>query len=247
MSALFKPGIHSIRFLGEPAWRKQFGGRERRWRLRLLGLLVSCLGLTALRPPPHPVGAAACTVEARRLRQLAALGVPVPRILEQGPSHLILSDMGQTLAGRLRDSEPAEALCWFKRAAQAVADVHRLGSYLGQPQARNITVDARGDIGFLDFEEDPGAIMGLANAQVRDWLLFMAGTAHHLPQDGVELGHCLRPVLDQAAPKVVDGVRKTARRLGFLAVLAHLPDRRTAGLGKAVQALRQATMAMEQR
>lgn len=236
MSERFAPGIHPVHFEGEPAWHKQYGGRERRWRLRLLDLLVRLFGITALRPPPHPVGTEARALEAGRLRQLAAAGVRVPRILAEGDSHLVLSDLGETLPGRLRGPDPDSAGAWFVRAARSIAGVHAGGNYLGQPQARNIVVDAEGRIGFIDFEEDPRQIMDLADAQARDWLLFMAGTARHVPHTGPELGGLLRPILRAASPQVRESLQRAVRRLGFLGVLARLRGPRVAGLGKAVLA-----------
>lgn len=237
MAASFEPGVERVEFDGEPAWRKSYGGSPRRWRLKALDLVARMLKVPALRPPPHPVGMSACATEARRLRELAAHGVRVPDVLEQGPSHLVLEDMGETLAGRLRRSAPDEAGEWFARAALAVAEAHRHGTYLGQPQARNLVVDASGQIGFLDFEEDPVQAMTLVDAQVRDWLVFMAGTARHIPQNEDELSELLAEPLAQVPPDTRARMRLTVPRLGFLGGLSWLRGSRAAGIGKAIRAL----------
>lgn len=232
------PDIHSMHFNGERAWDKRYEGRSRRWRLRALDLVVRALDVSALRPPPHRTGAAACAIEKRRLTELAATGVLVPRVLQTGTERLLLSDMGQTLAHRLRTSNATEAGRWFSEAAWAIAKVHRQDAYLGQPLARNLTVDAHGNIGFLDFEEDPVEVMTRTDAQVRDWLLFAAGTARHLPHDERELGELLRPVLASAHQDVRENLRSSVKRLGFLAWLAHLKRSRAAGIGKAIRMLK---------
>lgn len=231
------PEIERIDFAGEPAWRKRYFGSPRRWRLKLLDRVARILGVTALRPPPRPLGAAALDTELGRIRALAAAGVHVPRVLSFDADQLVLSDLGQTLAVRLRQSDRDQAAHWFNQAASAIVDVHRKGHYLGQPQARNIVIDGDARIGFLDFEEDPGEIMSLVDAQVRDWLLFMAGTARHMPQDEGELAQLLQPWLAQVPEAVGSRLRWAATRLGFLAWLVRFKGSRAAGIGKAIRAL----------
>ncbi len=239
-SADFPPGAHRIDFQGEPAWFKRHGGSSRRLRLRVLDALMRILGLSALRPPPHPVGAEACATEARRLDELAALGVSVPRVLARGDDYLILSDEGSTLAGSLRQGTPEEAAALFSRAVAEIAGAHAKGAWLGQPQARNITMDAAGKLCFIDFEEDPGEVMGLPEAQARDWLVFLAGTVRHLPHGVEVLARQLAPSLARARPEVRRIMELTSSRLRFLGVLANFSGSRAAGLGKAVRVLRRA-------
>ena len=98
-------GVESIVVAGRDAWLKAYDqGDNRRLALGLLDAVARRLDIDALRPPPHPGGGAAKRIEARRIRELAALGVRVPRVLGEGESTLLLSDLGTTLATRLRDA-----------------------------------------------------------------------------------------------------------------------------------------------
>lgn len=238
MEAAFGAGVSAVRFEGEPAWCKRYGSTRRTWRLKALDRVARVLDLAPLRPPPHPVGTEACETEIRRLAELAAQGVRVPRVLARGADHLVLSDIGPTLASRLRGAAPAEAARLFRQAAGAIAGVHRQAGYLGQPLARNIAIDDAGRVGFLDFEEDPAQVMSLCDAQVRDWLLFVSGTARHLPQGGGAVADLLRPTLADAPAPVREGIAAAASRLGFLSWLGGVGGRRGAGLGKAIATLR---------
>lgn len=105
----------------------------------------------------------------------------------------------------------------FPQAALAIADGHARGAYLGQPLARNITVDALGRIGFLDFEDDTGEVMPLSDAPSRDWLVFPAGAARYLPLSDDEVGEVIAEALSGSAPQVRDALRASVERLDFRA------------------------------
>jgi hypothetical protein len=91
-------------------------------------------------------------------------------------SVLVLSDVGEvaqrTLVGTLAsDSMPHDEL--LVDLARALGEAHRAGLCHGRPHPRDMFL-RDGRIGFLDFEEEPEAVMPLAMAQARDvWLLFL--------------------------------------------------------------------------
>lgn len=233
-------GVRRIDHEGRPAWHKRYGGGSRRLRLKLLDWVVRGLGVPVLRPPPRHAGDAARRAEQRRLQALRASGVQVPEILSAGDGFLVLGDMGSTLAARLRQVDPEEAGRLLASAAHEVARVHAAGLYLGQPLARNITVDEAGRVGFLDFEEDPGEILPVPQAQARDWLVFAAGAARHAPFDDVWLARTLRPALEGVPEEARGLLRSSVERLGFLRPLTARLGRRPAGIGKAVASLQRA-------
>ncbi|MEH6421745.1 hypothetical protein [Pseudomonas sp. CGJS7] len=225
---------------GRTAWLKSYGGGSRRLRLRALELTARRLGVPALRPPPHRVGAGARETEQRRLLELAACEVRVPSILGEGDTYLLLSDIGETLSARLRRSSPDQAYALVHRAARTLADAHARGGYIGQPLARNLTIDEHGRIGFIDFEEDPGEVMSVQQAQIRDWLIFAAGTSRYFRDPDRELSAIIAESLRGEAEEVRRGLGDAADRLGFVESVAGWFGRRARGLGGAVQALRRA-------
>lgn len=222
---------------GRTAWFKRYGGSQRSVRMRALDWVAQRLGVIPLRAPPRRVGAGGRHVEERRLAELAALDVPVPKVLARGQDCLVLSDMGQTLAHRLRRSTPEEARDLVARAVEAVAQVHARGGYLGGPVARNLTVDAEGRIGFIDFEEDPGEVMPLVQAQARDWLVFSAGVARHVPFGEEELASILAAGLRREPEPLRGELGESVQRLSFLRRLAAWLGGRAAGLAKALASL----------
>ncbi|TXK65880.1 serine/threonine protein phosphatase [Alkalisalibacterium limincola] len=225
---------------GQPAWAKRYGNELRRFRLALLDAAVRLLGVPALRPPPRHAGDDARATEQRRILQLAGADVVVPGVLHSGEATLVLADIGRTLAAHLREVDAAGAERLFADAAEAIACVHAAGQYLGQPLPRNITIDAIGRIGFLDFEEDPGEVMDLRHAQARDWLVFTSGVAKYLPLDEQRMGKIIADAMASVPAVTRDEVARSVARLGFLETLTRPLGRRAASLGKAVAALRAA-------
>jgi hypothetical protein len=152
----------------------------------------------------------------------------------------VLGDLGETLPGHLRRAGGAAAEPLFRAAVDAIAGVHAYGHYLGQPLPRNLTLDAGGRIGFIDFEEDPGEVMDLVRAQTRDWLVFCSGVARHVPFGEARMAELLRGPLAAATPAVRRELCHSVRRLGFLRVLTRPLGRRAASLGTAVASLQRA-------
>lgn len=202
-------------------WLKQYGNGGRRFTLGLLEQLARGLSIEALRPPPHYRGEKALNNELRRVRELQAADVNVPEIIGQGRTTLLLSDIGASLSKCLKNAsdDPAARDRMVLMAIDAIADVHAKGHYLGNPVPRNMTFDNQ-CIGFLDFEEDPGEIMGCDVAQARDWLMFVHAVARHYPSQHVELAGLLKKGMDRANPdvsrRVLDAGNKLTRILAVV-------------------------------
>jgi len=225
---------------GKRVWLKDYDERgylRRGWNA-LGNAIIGAMGAGILRAPPWHVGEAAKTVELRRLRELAAQGVLVPRVLGEGRGTLMLEDLGLTLGHQLRhaaDASLADAL--VGRALAAVADVHDRGGYLGQAFARNMTVSDRG-VGFIDFEEDPLEVMPLRDAQARDWLLFVAGLSSFYAGRGAALSDLVVRLRPRIAADVADRVGQVAGRLAFLEPLTRRLWADARAVGMAVATLR---------
>ena len=144
-------------------------------------------------------------------------------MLGEGESTLLLSDLGTTLATRLRDAgdDAAGVDALTARAVAAIADAHAQGAYFGQLVPRNITLDDEGRIGFIDFEEDPLEVMSLPQAQARDWLLFAFGMAKYYDGRTDVLAGMLSEVLHRA-PDVAAHAGRVGRLQGVARKLRHL-------------------------
>jgi tRNA A-37 threonylcarbamoyl transferase component Bud32 len=225
---------------GRTAWLKRYeaDGWLRPALVRLWNRLASRLDLDALRSPPRHAGEAAKQVESRRIEALRACGAPVPRILGEGPRSLILSDMGPTLAHRLKRLPSAnDADILVRQTAHAIGELHRHGGYLGQAFARNITVGDHG-VGFIDFEEDPSEIMSLPQAQARDWIMFTTGVSRYYVGRMDVLTGLIRDEADGIGAQVVTEVQRIARKLSFLERTGRFFGRKLGHMGAAVGVIR---------
>ena len=235
-------GVESIVIAGRDAWLKAYAQDDgRRLSLGLLDALARRLDIEVLRPPPHPGGGAAKRIEARRIGELAALGVRVPRVLGEGDSTLLLSDLGTTLAAHLRAAEDACAVdALTTRVIDAIAAAHARGAYFGQLVPRNITLDDSGRVGFIDFEEDPLEVMSLPQAQARDWLLFAFGMAKYYDGRTDVLAGLLSAALQQA-PDVAAHAGRVGR-LGRLARILRRLGRSARQVAHSILVVRAATV-----
>ncbi|WP_225782333.1 hypothetical protein [Xenophilus sp. Marseille-Q4582] len=179
-------GVAAHRIGGERVWLKKAGPRHSRLRYRLLALIARTLRLDMLTPVPNLGGEAAIATEARRLRALAESGLRVPRVLAQTREGLLISDLGQegraatVFNERLEQAVaqgPVALLAAWREGLRAIAAVHARGAYLSQAFARNLMHCPDGVIGFIDFEDDPGEVLSLAECQARDWLSYLHSTA----------------------------------------------------------------------
>ncbi|KAF1687516.1 serine/threonine protein phosphatase [Pseudoxanthomonas broegbernensis] len=235
--------VQSMRLAGRRAWIKRYGQGRRRLSLGSLDLVARKLDLPALRPPPHHGGPLAKETERRRIAELDALGVRVPEVLGENGDTLLLGDIGATLSTRLRavrgDPQAMDGL--VAKTIAAIADAHRRGAYLGQPLPRNITLDAGGAIGFIDFEEDPLEVMPLEQAQARDWLLFAFGMAKYYHDRPEALARMLGEVMRAGPPQVGRHARHVGMRLHGIARLARKLGRSARTFAHAVFVIHGAT------
>lgn len=171
-------------------WVKTPSQPRFRWIYKFSNNLVKWLGMPYFQAPPHagaPGGAQSLQIEKQMLIKLAQAGVSVPQLVASTEEWLALSTTGEkNLDEVLNDMLPEERIDLWRQAVQTISDAHKKGVYFSQAFARNIMleengVDASGEkayrIYFLDFEEDPAAVMRLAQAQMRDWAFFLHSTA----------------------------------------------------------------------
>lgn len=231
-------GVESIVVAGRDAWLKAYAdGDSRKFGLGILDAIARGLDIDALRPPPHPGGGEAKRIEARRLAELGAQGVRVPRVLGEGASTLLLSNLGDTFAAQLRaaggDAARIDALT--SAVIDAIADAHARGAYFGQPLPRNITLDDSGRVGFIDFEEDPLDVMSLPQAQARDWLMFGYGVARYYEDHPQRLQQLMSEAMDGVEAPILAHAHAVSGRLRGVA-------RASMKLGRSARALAHAIL-----
>ncbi|WP_242108131.1 serine/threonine protein phosphatase [Luteimonas aquatica] len=230
---------------GRRVWIKSYpDGGGRRFSLALLDGIARRLGLGALRPPPHRGGGQAKRIEARRLRELQAQGVPVPALLDEDAATLRLGDLGPSLASRLREAggDPARQDALVRAAIAAIGAAHRRGAYFGQPVPRNIAVADDGRVGFLDFEEDPLEVMTLEQAQARDWVLFTFGIAPYYDERPDTLVALLDGAFRDEPADVGAHAHVVGERLGWLVQPLRRLGRSARALAHSIFAIRIASM-----
>ncbi len=107
--------------------------------------------------------------ERKALVRFREMGLPVPRILDQGDGFFVTEDAGPTLR-RIRRDTPQVFASAVSDAARALARLHQSGVSHGRPALRDICWKD-GRISFIDLERAGRARPGIAG-QVNDCLLF---------------------------------------------------------------------------
>jgi len=182
------------------------------WRHQLLSGFARLAAVPLLRAVPAPGGARAQQTEVRRLRELAAAGVPVPQVLHVEAEFFVQRYLGeQRLDALLRQPQ---AMLWWQRGLRSLVALHARGQYLSQAFARNFI--ASGDhLAMIDFEDDPLEVMSLHQAQARDWLAYLHSGALVLRGQEAAL-ELLRAELAHESTPVRALVADTARRLRWV-------------------------------
>jgi tRNA A-37 threonylcarbamoyl transferase component Bud32 len=139
------------------------------WLLSAIGKLFRG---PLIKPVPAHGGAKSQEIEIERIAALHAAGISVPIVLHIAKDYFVM----QAFTGRPLDSLVSEpgpnAQAAFEQGLNAIAQVHAAGQYLSQGFARNILVNEHA-LCFIDFEDDPLQVMTLAQAQARDYLLYL--------------------------------------------------------------------------
>jgi tRNA A-37 threonylcarbamoyl transferase component Bud32 len=169
--------VFALNWQGRRIWVKQaVPAKQKVWH-RLQRFLANVTGIPLLRPTVSPGGKQGLETEAEILRKLAARGILVPDLVGQDESWIAIGDNGGILKTRIEDEVRAgnedKVKSYVIAAATALAGLHHAGVSHGAPLLRNITIRDDGQIGFIDFEEDPNARMPVADAQARDILLLV--------------------------------------------------------------------------
>lgn len=170
--------IFQLNLSAGSVWIKRQGTEKAPWWIKLQSLLSSALPYSFLKPSPILAPALMMAREKRRMIEFAERGFPVPDIIYSSKTAIVLGDVGPTVQRILKGKRVVhdhDAL--LVDCAAAIGDLHAAGLCHGRPHVRDFFV-RDGRIGFMDFEEEPQAVMPLETAQARDlWLLFLPMTS----------------------------------------------------------------------
>lgn len=217
---------------GAPLVVKALRPRRSPFRYRALSVAARLLGIPWAQGVPAHGGTRAQAIEVARLRALRQAGVRVPALLHEADRFLVLEFIGpESLRQRLK-GDPERALRPWLAGLHAIAELHRKNQYASQAFARNLLYRDE-QLWFVDFEDDPLEAMTLAQAQTRDWLIYLFSTLRYLamPLDAL-VDHWHPVVASQPQPEREDLLLQA----GKLRWLRHLP--KAMHWGEDVRALR---------
>ena len=169
--------VFPLRWDNRRIWVKQSVRAKHKVWHRVQRFAANITGIPLLRPTVSPGGQAGLESEAATLRKLAQVGVLVPDLIDVADHWIAIGDNGRILKNCIEDDvlkgDDKAVRAYVVDAGKALARLHGEGVAHGAPLLRNMTLRDDGQIGFIDFEEDPNARMPLADAQARDVLLFV--------------------------------------------------------------------------
>ncbi|RUS65427.1 hypothetical protein CUZ56_03008 [Saezia sanguinis] len=219
---------------GQALWIKTPSAPRLRWLYTFTNQLMIWMGMPYFQAPPHaggPGGIASLQIEKQMLLHLKEAGVPVPDVVASTSQWIALSTVGdKNLDEQLNADAWLERQQLWRQAVQSIADVHARGCFLSQCFARNMLLhkipaplpgQPPYQIYFLDLEEDPSAVMTLAQAQIRDWALFLHSTASLVTQDMAACQQFLLNYLQQESADVQQEAKRLFRQLARLRWLKH--------------------------
>lgn len=208
-------------------WIKRQGTEGSSWGPKAQALLSRLLPYAFMRPSPRLDPRGMMHRELETLRKFEANGFPVPQIIYASPTAVVLEDVGLTIAQRIdqlakTDLSAHEDL--LINVAAGLGELHAAGLCHGRPHIRDFFLHD-GRIGFMDFEEEPQAVMPLSTAQARDiWLLFLPLT-HRSLKGNPTLHAAYNAWASRAPAAAIAELRRLVHVLGRFLPLARLIGR----------------------
>jgi len=167
--------ISSCDYDGRKVWIKRYDVEKARFGRRVHARISGLLPLPFLRAAPMRMPEDMVMQEVRKTYAFVQAGLPVAPITAISGGSLMLEDIGETLADKLKQLRDLDAIGHDNlliQCGEALGIAHGANLVHGRPHPRDMFIEGE-KIGFFDFEEEPEAVMSLAQAQARDaWLLF---------------------------------------------------------------------------
>lgn len=168
--------LSSAQIDGQAVWIKRLDAERWPFAKWMHAWMSPLIPFVFLRSSAPGTAADMARREARKSATFRARGFATPAILYQGDAVLVLSEVAeiaQHRLSRLRETDPEQHEELLVSMAAALGSVHAAGLCHGRPHPSDFFYQNE-SWGFLDFEEEPEAVMPLAVAHARDvWLLFL--------------------------------------------------------------------------
>lgn len=216
--SLKKPdSVVKIKFDNKIVWLKKASRPHGRYRYTFLSMISHVFKLNFLTPIPNPGGNASLYNEVVRLEHLYNEGIRVPKILEKGPHYLLLEDIGKNFRSILSGSDSYEFKIYAtEHVFSELLALHRKKHYLSQAFSRNIVIDEKMRVGFIDFEDNPGLYLSQEYAQTRDILFILFSTCYFFSKRDKNFNELVRKLLLESAPSLREEVMQAVMQLSWI-------------------------------
>jgi len=178
--------ISSFEREGRKVWIKRYDVEKPRLGRRLYSRFSPLLPSPFLRAAPLRDCEDMVMQEVRKTYGFYQAGLPVASIIAISGCAMMLEDVGETVAERLKYLRERDAIGHDNlliQCAEALGQAHAHDLVHGRPHPRDMFLSEE-RIGFFDFEEEPEVVMSLAQAQARDaWLMFFQISSQALDQE----------------------------------------------------------------
>lgn len=228
---LQKARVFTVNYAGEKYIVKGQQAKRSKFASHCLTLFTQLLGLKIFRSIYLDGDKLTQDLEVKRLTDLAQAGVPVPQIILVREKWFVMTFLGEEhLFHLLVNPQEKPAQYYWQSCLAAILAVHQKGAYLSYPAMRNI-VWYQNTPAFIDFEDDPGAVLGCDLAQARDWMIYLYSSLYKVNLTPRKQAEIFWHYLQQDKSSIREMVLKVAKKISFL---RHLPRKRRAYWGRDV-------------
>ena len=164
--------VVSMDIEGQKVWFKRSGPEKIGLKGCLKKSLASMIPISTLRPTYYCSQHESFDNELRRIKLLSEKRIRVPTVLKQTNDWIALSDLGPTFDSLIRKAQSDdEKIVLIQKATLGLAELHSKNQYHGRGVLRDMILTREGEVGFIDFEENPEG--PLLFKQARDLLMYL--------------------------------------------------------------------------
>ncbi len=168
--------VQSVSLSCGTVWIKRHGDKGRRMIVAVQNAVARLFRLPFMRPSPEETAEGMVERDLRRIAKFSRAGVPTAAVIYSSGRAIVLSDIAPTVHSQLRSLQRSDPTTHDQLLVFCCAELGRLHSLdlcHGRPYPRDMFIRDE-QLGFIDFEEEPEAVMPMETAQARDlWLLFL--------------------------------------------------------------------------